>query len=268
MRDKTDKTLHRIQYVAKRFNKILVGFSGGKDSVVLYDLVKKAGVDVVFKYQNTTIDPPGTISFIRQNFPDVEIIHPELSFFKLVEKNGLPNRFQRWCCRVLKESNNAGFDVVFTGVRRAESSKRSKRKILEKYKNQYRFTPIIDWTEQEVWKYIKHNNLPMIKYYSSPYFFTRHGCVLCPLATKKQMVRNAKLFPKYVKALLNSVKVYRDTHKHLQFVQDYHDEYEMVYLFLTQQLNFYGRLQKDNLFGLTAKQILLDLIEEKDEQKH
>lgn len=43
-----------------------LGFSGGKDSIVLLDLTKKSGVKFEAFYSNTTIDPPGTIPFYSE----------------------------------------------------------------------------------------------------------------------------------------------------------------------------------------------------------
>lgn len=43
-----------------------LGFSGGKDSVVILDLTKKSGIKYKATYANTTVDPPGTISFIKK----------------------------------------------------------------------------------------------------------------------------------------------------------------------------------------------------------
>ena len=43
-----------------------LGFSGGKDSVVILDLAERAGVRFTATYANTTVDPPGTISLLRQ----------------------------------------------------------------------------------------------------------------------------------------------------------------------------------------------------------
>ncbi len=251
------RAINRIKYFKGK--KIKVAFSGGKDSIVLYHLVKRAGINCDIVYQSTTIDPPGTIPFIRKHYPDVKIEHPELSFYKLVEKKGLPNRFQRWCCQYLKESKNKGYDVVMLGVRRKESDKRKNRKLYEKYKGEIHFNPIIDWKTKDVWNYIEKYNLPMIKYYSPPYNFKRHGCVMCPLASSKQQIREAILFPKYLKALLKSVRIFRETHTHLQFVKDYKDEYEMVYLWLKQELNHTGRNKlNNNLFSeqITAKAII------------
>ena len=72
-----------------------LGFSGGKDSVVILDLAERAGIKYNAIYANTTVDPPGTISFIKKNYSQVQIMHPEKSFFKLIEEKGFPSRL-RW----------------------------------------------------------------------------------------------------------------------------------------------------------------------------
>lgn len=43
-----------------------LGFSGGKDSVVILDLAERAGVRFTATYTCTTVDPPGTTSFIKK----------------------------------------------------------------------------------------------------------------------------------------------------------------------------------------------------------
>jgi len=73
-----------------------LGFSGGKDSVVILDLAERAGIKYNAIYANTTVDPPGTICFIKKNYPQVRIIHPEKSFFQLVEEKGFPSRLRRF----------------------------------------------------------------------------------------------------------------------------------------------------------------------------
>ena len=74
-----------------------LGFSGGKDSIVLYDLVLKSGVKFKAYYSATGIDPPEVIKFIKEYYPTVIWKRPENSFFRQIQKWGYPTRFTRWC---------------------------------------------------------------------------------------------------------------------------------------------------------------------------
>ena len=73
------------------------GFSGGKDSVVILNLAERAGISFNAIYANTTVNPPGTISFIKKNYPQVQIMIPEKSCFLLIEEKGVPARCRRFC---------------------------------------------------------------------------------------------------------------------------------------------------------------------------
>ncbi|MDB0761567.1 phosphoadenosine phosphosulfate reductase family protein [Phocaeicola vulgatus] len=107
----------------ERDDLLSLGFSGGKDSVVILDLAERAGIKYNAIYANTTVDPPGTISFIKRHYPQVRIIHPEKSFFQLVEEKGLPSRLRRFCCERLKERYGIGKRSI-EGMRAAESRNR------------------------------------------------------------------------------------------------------------------------------------------------
>lgn len=61
-----------------------VAYSGGKDSDVILELTKMAGVPYRAIYKNTTIDPSGTIKHAREM--GAEILSPKMPFFKLIER--------------------------------------------------------------------------------------------------------------------------------------------------------------------------------------
>lgn len=55
--------------------------------------------------------------------------------------------------------------------------------------------PIYEFTDSEIWEYIRYYNVPYCSLYDEG--FTRLGCVMCPLASKEQRLKEAERFPKY-----------------------------------------------------------------------
>lgn len=181
-----------------------LAFSGGKDSVVIKALADMSKVKYDAHYSNTTIDPPELIYFIRKYHKDVEIIYPEKPLLKVLETKGFPIRQARWCCALYKENGGSG-RFVMTGIRKAESNKRSKRKMIEScYKSSSKryMNVIIDWTDIDVWEFIHKYNIHYCKLYNNG--FKRLGCLMCPMATKKERERESVLYPGYTKAFIRS----------------------------------------------------------------
>lgn len=108
-----------------------VGFSGGKDSQALYHMMQLCEVPMKAYFSPTSIDPPENIRFIRTNYPEVEFTKITENIFTVFKRvKVLPSRKLRWCCAYFKERGGEG-KVVCTGVRKAESVKRSKRNEIE-----------------------------------------------------------------------------------------------------------------------------------------
>lgn len=227
-----------------------VGFSGGKDSQVLLNLVKRSGVKYKAHYNVTTIDPPENVRFIRQYYPEVHFIHPRQTFFKMIEKRGLPTIFHRFCCKELKENSGAG-NVVLTGVRADESTKRSKynevaiksnrvehadrskkHTIEDIEQNEHRcikgkdaimIYPILNWTESEVWQYIADNNLPHNPCYE---IAGRVGCMFCPFAKKSQIELFEQKYPKYKTAIIKHFRIYLANNPRTTYKMDADEYYD------------------------------------------
>ena len=189
---------------------IELSYSGGKDSDVILELAKMAGIPYRAIYKATTIDPPGTIAHAKEM--GAEVIHPDKTFFQLVSKSGFPSRFSRECCSVLKEYKVC--DRAIQGIRRSESKKRAKRykepeecRVYSKKEKVKIYFPILEWTDQDVAEFIKERNIkchPL--YYSGGQFDVtkRLGCMGCPLVSRKKRIQFFKDNPKWLKAWIRA----------------------------------------------------------------
>jgi phosphoadenosine phosphosulfate reductase len=204
-----------------------VAFSGGKDSLCVHHLVEEAGVGFEAHY-NLCPDPPELIQFMRSEYPEVQRDLPPRSLWRLIEHHGVPpTRLLRYCCQELKERGGEGRFVV-TGVRWAESYVRRvgrgiveidtggrRKRILMQDNDEARrmlefcttvgkhiLNPIIDWSEEQVWGYIRSRGLRYCPLYDErdelgrPRF-TRVGCIACPMSGPERRRYDLTRWPKY-----------------------------------------------------------------------
>lgn len=83
-------TRKRIRDFYKQMNgDVYVSFSGGKDSTVLYHLVKQEYPKVKAIFVDTGVEFPEIRQFVREN-KEVEIIRPETTFKEVCQKYGYP----------------------------------------------------------------------------------------------------------------------------------------------------------------------------------
>ena len=205
-KDKTEIAIDRLKAFCPPEG-YYVAFSGGKDSVVILDLVKRSGVKYDAHYNITGIDPPELFYFIRDNFPEVERHRPETTIWKLIVKKMMPpTRRVRYCCEYLKEGGGRDRKVV-TGIRWAESGRRSKRRIVEAcFKDSRKFyvNPIIDWSDEDVWEYIKGRGIAYCSLYDEG--FKRLGCIGCPMSGSGR-IKEFSRWPKYEKKYRDAFEI-------------------------------------------------------------
>lgn len=202
----TDKVQDAINLLIEQEpNDIYYGAtSGGKDSIAIMELAKRAGVKVEWHCHLTTVDPPELLKFIKQHHPEVIFDRPEINMWKLIIKNGVPpTRRMRYCCRYFKENGGNGRTII-TGVRKKESRNRSKRNAVECISDRKAIivNPIIDWSDADVWEFIIKNHLPYCELYNEG--FKRLGCIGCPQGRNKQMKKQFERWPYFERLYLKA----------------------------------------------------------------
>ena len=209
-------------------NGFYLAFSGGKDSQALYHIAKMAGVRFKAHMNLTSVDPPEVIRFVKEHYPEVELIKPKISIYDMAKKKHiLPTRCIRWCCAEYKEVSGAG-KVSLIGIRKQESFRRSKRNEIETANHKFSgnfdqwseyqekmvacvggkdkilVSPILYWTERDVWESLNENGIPHCKLYDEGY--TRIGCICCPMSGYRQKILEIKRWPHIKRNWLKTIQ--------------------------------------------------------------
>ena len=219
LKKKVDFAIKLLQSIPQEGD-IELSYSGGKDSDVILELAKMAGIPYRAIYKSTTIDPPKTIAHAKEM--GAEVVRPKKSFFQLVSEHGYPSRFSRFCCSILKEYKIC--DRAIKGIRRSESRKRAERykepercRVYSAKEKVKEYLPILEWTDEDVAEFIKERNIkchPL--YYSGGQFDVtkRLGCMGCPLASRKKRIQFFKDNPKWLKAWIRAGQRYYTSEKY------------------------------------------------------
>ena len=157
-------------------NRIALSSSLGLEDQVLTDMLCTIRKDARIFTLDTGRLFPETYSLLDKTnmrygikievfFPDYASVEKMVStegvnlFYESIEK-------RKHCCRVRKleplKRAFQGLDVWICGLRREQSVTRHDMKLIEwdEANNLIKINPLINWTETEVWNYIKKNNVP------------------------------------------------------------------------------------------------------------
>jgi len=186
---------------------IYVAFSGGKCSEVVLHMAIQKWPEIPIMFNNTLVEFRETYDFIKKvkeewNLNLIET-KPEKTFWECVKQygfSGYKTRVKRRraftkhnypkCCYHLKEKpalkviKERGFQAGLIGLRADESFNRmnvirlcGQRHYVAKW-NLFKYYPIAYWNDEQIWGYIKENNLPYNKAYDFPNV-SRIGCLPC-----------------------------------------------------------------------------------------
>ena len=190
-----------LREVAAQFEKPTLLFSGGKDSIVCYHLARKAffpanvpfplmhvdtghNFDELYEFRDKLINETGARLIIAS-------VQESIDQGKVTEEKGLNasrNKLQTTTLLDAIESNK--FDCALGGARRDEEKARAKERFFshrddfgqwdpknqrpelwnifngkKNYGEHFRVFPISNWTEMDIWQYIKKENISIPNLY-------------------------------------------------------------------------------------------------------
>jgi sulfate adenylyltransferase subunit 2 len=201
-----------MREVAAEFERPVLLFSGGKDSIVLLRLAEKAFRPARFPFPIMHIDTghnfPEVLEFRDRRVAElgerlmVASVQESIDKGRVREEPGNPSRNRLQTTTLLDAILEHQFDSVFGGARRDEEKARAKERVFSlrdefgqwepksqrpELWNLYngkirrgqhmRVFPISNWTEMDVWQYIERENLevPSIYYAHERDVFRRDG---------------------------------------------------------------------------------------------
>lgn len=189
------KTIMDMHSVIKKygFERIAYCWSGGKDSLVMYDLIRRGKVPMTCGGVCVIHDNefPSFEAFLKRSAPvDVEFRYTHDISFDLIEKDIeylFPNKKKYkyaytadWRKQQFKFYRDNNLDVLFTGRRTQDGNICRKNKhgdyIATNKLGVVKYDPLAEWKHEDIMAYIRHHNiiLPEIYFYPNGFRFGTH----------------------------------------------------------------------------------------------
>jgi len=189
-----------LEWALERFSpRIALSTAFQVDGAALLDMAYELDEEIRVISVDTgrlPVDTHELIEQLRERYPRMrlELLAPEpRQLQRMVSRHG-PNLFYRsveqrlLCCNIRKVQPLtralAGLDAWITGLRRDQWASRSdirKIEIDHDHGAIVKLNPLAEWTEEEVWDYVRERDVPTHPLYAKGY--TSIGCAPCTRAT-------------------------------------------------------------------------------------
>lgn len=164
--------------------------SFGAEGIVLIDLISKVKKDAKIVFLDTEIHFQETyelIDKVKEKYPEllIQLKKPKLTLDEQADEYGsaLWKRQPDQCCFIRKikplEEALSGVPAWLSGLRREQSDTRKNTNFVnkdERFKS-IKVCPLIYWSWEDVWEYIRVNNLPYNELHDQG--FPSIGCIPC-----------------------------------------------------------------------------------------
>jgi phosphoadenosine phosphosulfate reductase len=187
-----------LERIARNFTPAVFASSLAAEDMVLTDLILKADLPIaIFSLETGRLhaETLAMIDRVKDTYDyDIALFRPDpLAVERYVTQNGL-NAFyesvdmRKECCRIRKVEPLgralAGKRAWITGQRRAQSATRAELAVQESDLGHamQKFNPLTDWSEENVWDYLRSNNVPYNALHDRG--FPSIGCEPCTRAVQ------------------------------------------------------------------------------------
>ena len=197
LQEKIERASALLARIAAEYSPAVFANSLGAEDMVITDLIAKGGHAIEIFSLDTGRLPAETYTLLQktgETYPavPVKIYFPNTAATEqFVNQHGI-NAFydsiemRKECCRIRKieplQRALAGKKAWVTGLRRQQAATRTDlaEQEYDRDNGLEKFNPLIDWTEKEVWEYIRGNNVPYNELHDKHY--PSIGCAPCTRA--------------------------------------------------------------------------------------
>jgi phosphoadenosine phosphosulfate reductase len=196
--DKVSEVVSLLKEVSTSFEPAVIACSFGLEDMVLLDLIARHARAIGIFTLDTGRLPEEThqlMSVVRERYPvGIAVYVPERSELETYLRQNGPNAFydsvsqRHECCNIRKviplQRALEGKRAWIAGLRREQSLTREglNKKVWDEAHGLYKFSPLLEWSLEDVWSYIRQNDVPYNELHDRGY--PSIGCAPCTRAIR------------------------------------------------------------------------------------